>query len=49
MRIIAADITLRSVIIIVVAREPSIVLTQRRETRLKYVIFPRIFHELSVP
>ena len=49
MRIVAADIMLRSVIVIVVAREPSIVLTQRRETRLKFVIFPRIFHEISVP
>ena len=48
MRIVAADIMLRSIIVIVVAREPSIVLFWR-ETRLKYVIFPQIFHELSVP
>ena len=45
----AADIMLCSIIVIIVAREPSIVLTQRRETWLKYVIFPRVFHELSVP
>lgn len=45
----AADIMLRSIIVIVVARESPIVLTQRRETPLKYVIFPRIFHEMSVP
>ena len=44
----AADIMLRSIIVIIIAREPSIVLAQRRETRLKYVIFPRIFHKLSV-
>ena len=45
----AADIMLHSIIVIVVAREPSIVLTQRHETRLKYVSFPQIFHKLSVP
>ena len=48
MRIVAADIMLRSIIVIVVAREPSIVLFWR-ETRLKYVTFPGIFHELSFP
>ena len=43
----AADIMLRS-IIVVVAREPSIVLTQRRETRLKFVISPRISHNKAM-
>lgn len=43
------DIMLRGIIVTVVAREPPIVWTQRHETRLKYVIFPRIFHEMSVP
>ena len=44
LRIAAADIMLRGVIVILVAREPPIVWTRGHKTHSKYVIFPRIFH-----